>query len=187
MIHYTADLHFDHDNIIKYCERPFKDVATMNEVLIRNWNQRVKACDTVYHIGDFAYKNKWPPYEFERKLNGKIIFILGNHDKNNKLKTNLSKAIITQANKTIELVHVPQHSSMRCDLTFCGHVHTSWKFRTYPIARGHENIFINVGTDAWKFMPVTFDEIIGQYYKWDNQRKRIAEEKGEAIATSKEV
>lgn len=187
MIYYTADMHFAHENIIKYCERPFKDITTMNNALIRNWNQRVKPNDTVYHVGDFAYKAQHLPLDFERKLNGKIIFILGNHDKNNKLKTELISAKIFHADKQVELVHNPQHSSLRYDFTFCGHVHTAWKFRTYSISKRKENIIINVGVDAWRFMPVTFEEIVGQFYKWDNLRRKIAEENGESIATIKEV
>ncbi len=31
---FTADLHFGHANIIKYCKRPFTDVAAMDRALI---------------------------------------------------------------------------------------------------------------------------------------------------------
>ena len=38
MILYTADLHFGHNNIIKYDSRPFKDADDMDHVLIELWN-----------------------------------------------------------------------------------------------------------------------------------------------------
>jgi len=53
---FSADDHFGHGNIIKYCNRPFKDSNDMNSSLIRNWNQRVKPEDTVFHVGDFCFQ-----------------------------------------------------------------------------------------------------------------------------------
>ena len=49
-----SDTHFDHANIIKYCNRPFKDVDEMNNTIWQNWNSVVDADDIVYHLGDFA-------------------------------------------------------------------------------------------------------------------------------------
>jgi len=48
----TADTHFGHANIIKYCQRPFKDVEAMDKALIRSWNERVKPEDTVFKKND---------------------------------------------------------------------------------------------------------------------------------------
>ena len=56
-IWFTSDLHLGHGNIIKYCNRPFKDIEHMNRALIDNWNSRVKLNDVVFHVGDFCFKN----------------------------------------------------------------------------------------------------------------------------------
>jgi hypothetical protein len=53
-IYFTADTHFNHANIISFCQRPFASVAEMNEALIAKWNARVGEGDLVYHLGDFA-------------------------------------------------------------------------------------------------------------------------------------
>ena len=72
-----------HGNIIKFCDRPFKDVEEMNYKLIENWNKKVPNDGIVYHLGDFA----WGGYEFwkniRNQLNGSIILIKGNHDEKN--------------------------------------------------------------------------------------------------------
>ena len=52
MIYYIADMHFGHENVIRFDDRPFADTEQMDEVLIQNWNERVTADDTVYVLGD---------------------------------------------------------------------------------------------------------------------------------------
>lgn len=73
----------NHTNIIKYCNRPFKDTNSMNETLIKNWNMFVNKDDIVWHLGDFALGNKEQITNIVNQLNGKIKLIKGNHDTHN--------------------------------------------------------------------------------------------------------
>lgn len=82
-IFFTSDTHWGHANIIKYCDRPFKDVKHMNEELIRRWNEVVGTDDTVFHLGDFAYGGSEFWSSILGRLNGKIYLVLGNHDEKN--------------------------------------------------------------------------------------------------------
>lgn len=84
---WTSDYHFGHFNIIRYCGRPFETVEEMDKVIIRKHNERVKPEDTVFFLGDFIFKGGKEGGEercraFEKKLNGKVVFIEGNHDRN---------------------------------------------------------------------------------------------------------
>lgn len=58
MDYFTADTHFFHKNIIRYCDRPFESITKMNNVMINNWNNTVGKNDTVYALGDFAMCDK---------------------------------------------------------------------------------------------------------------------------------
>ncbi len=52
MIYFTADTHFGHCNVIRFCDRPFASAEEMDEAMIQNWNERVTGNDTVYILGD---------------------------------------------------------------------------------------------------------------------------------------
>ncbi len=80
MIYFVSDTHFNHKNIIDYCNRPFNSVDEMNNVLIQNWNATVSNNDIIYHLGDFALGRKDTIMEITSNLNGKKYLIRGNHD-----------------------------------------------------------------------------------------------------------
>ena len=79
-----GDTHFNHENIyVKYepirLEQMKKDGFTdHNEWIIHNWNSVVGPEDLVIFMGDFAFKGI---PDLKGRLNGKMIFILGNHDR----------------------------------------------------------------------------------------------------------
>lgn len=52
-VFFTADTHFYGVNAWKHRKR-FPDLETMNEVLIRNWNETVPEDGVVFNLGDFA-------------------------------------------------------------------------------------------------------------------------------------
>lgn len=77
----TADLHFNHANIIKYCKRPFDTTFQMNEALIANWNSVVSDADIVYVLGDIIFGLKDNLKSILSRMNGHKSLLLGNHDK----------------------------------------------------------------------------------------------------------
>lgn len=77
---FTSDLHINHQNIIRFCNRPWKTTEEMDEALINNWNSVVGKDDIVFNLGDFAFapNSKWK--DVLNQLNGHHYLILGNHD-----------------------------------------------------------------------------------------------------------
>ncbi len=80
MYFFTADQHYGHKNIIKYCERPFADVDEMDSTIRQRHNSLVTDDDTVVHVGDLAFAKKRPQQLIDT-LKGKHVFIKGSHDK----------------------------------------------------------------------------------------------------------
>lgn len=77
----TSDTHFGHASAIRFDNRPFKDVDEMDFALIDRWNAKVKDRNKdVFHLGDFAFRNKKSIEWYVSRLYGSIHLIYGNHD-----------------------------------------------------------------------------------------------------------
>ena len=163
---YTADLHFDHENIIKYCNRPFSSVSKMNEMLIGNWNAKVTKKDEVFILGDFTLSNRKRALEILPQLKGRKHLILGNHDHfarkkfdNNEFVWIKDYAMIKDGAIKVVLSHYPmiswdhQHYG---SIHLFGHVHNS--DLNYGLL-SKKNMF-NVGVDVQDFEPKTLEEIM---------------------------
>ena len=76
-----ADLHFGHEKIIRYENRPFTDLKEMNDRLAKLWNLTVEKDDLVYVLGDFTLSRRISVIKkLVNSLNGRKILIMGNHD-----------------------------------------------------------------------------------------------------------
>ena len=185
MIWFSSDLHLGHHNIIKYSNRPFKDVYHMHENFVRNFNERVKEDDTVIFVGDFCFKNSKngkvgqgtpkTAKEWLKDYNGQWIFVKGNHDGNNSLNTPITKLYLKFGGERICVVHKPEEAEDRFRINLVGHVHHAWK-----IKRLYDNSFMyNVGVDANNYKPVNITEIIrgvNQFKKNEKIAKRNLDE-----------
>lgn len=76
---YISDLHIGHENILSIDERPFENLEEMNNTIRENWNSTVSSDDTVYVLGDIAFKG-FDFVSYYNSLNGRKILITGNHD-----------------------------------------------------------------------------------------------------------
>jgi len=169
MIYVTADSHWNHSNIIKYCDRPFNNITEMNEYLIKKWNEVVGPKDTVYHLGDFAMGKN--PDKFFYRLNGSQKFLIaGNHDKKETLnlpwtrvygkKREYVTLVLNINNQEIAVSHFAGKvwdQSHRNAWLLYGHSHA-----TLP---EDSRLSFDAGVDAWDFMPISLD-IITRKMQW---------------------
>ena len=180
-IYFTSDFHLNHFNIIKYTNRPFKSLEEMNSIIISNFNKRVKEDDMVFFLGDFIFRSgtkrgegeKDKPEYFIKQLKCKnIVFIQGNHDKNNSLKTVIQKVVIKHGGKRICLVHNPEFCDINYDFNIVGHVHDKWKFKRFVKGETFTDC-CNVGIEQWNYYPVDINEINQAYTEWLKNEKKI--------------
>jgi calcineurin-like phosphoesterase family protein len=188
MIFFTSDTHFGHAKVIEYCKRPFSSVAHMDAELIRRWNYRVQAEDTVYHLGDFSLGKREDIRRYRSYLNGRIILIRGNHDRS---RTAMLAAGFEEVHNSLELtVHTPivdsnQNQPKGETKLFLRHIpafdpkHPGKKyapeflkepkgqFDYFLCGHVHEHYarkdnIINVGVDVRDFKPRTLWELLNQ-------------------------
>jgi calcineurin-like phosphoesterase family protein len=186
----TSDTHFSHRNIIKYCPKtrgqfvePDGSPALyqMNQTMVDEWNSKVQSDDLVYFLGDWSL-NPNVRDEWVSNLNGKIVWIRGNHDSKFDRSKHLFEAahkhstIVTHDGKTIYLVHSPYDAHLApdyVDFVVCGHVHDLWQYKkkgsfvSAYITKEHQeegftsrHDIINVGLDAWDFRMLSLKEVL---------------------------
>ena len=164
MVYYISDIHFGHENIIRYFSRPFSSAEEMDAVIADNWNKRVVNDDVVYVLGDIAADGTYLK-KFE-KLKGIKHLIIGNHDQpilNEIIKSGLFASVsyskvIDTGDKTITLCHFPMYSFIG-DYLIYGHVHNNFADESYIQMRRLPNA-LNACVEINGYSPVTFDELV---------------------------
>jgi len=170
-VFFTSDTHFNHTNIIRFCDRPFRTTEEMNETLIRNWNSVVDPDDIVFHLGDFCLGGSAEWTKVLDRLNGKIYLIIGNHDLKNMKQGFIGRfehvameMRIEIGKQKIYLNHYPFlcfEGGYKDVWQLFGHVHTR-KNNTGIDAGRLQYLYptqYDVGVDNNDFTPVSFEQV----------------------------
>lgn len=157
-VHFTADNHFGHANILRLCDRPYGSIEEHDRDLIDRWNSVVGKGDIVWHLGDFSYRGggKLAKRVF-RELNGSKHLIVGNHD-NAAVRDLGWSSVRDYADIVVEGQRIIAfHYGMR--------VWPSMRHGAVQLyAHSHGRLpgnrqSLDVGVDCWDFRPVTWPEI----------------------------
>ena len=149
-IYFTADIHFGHKNILKYCKKRNEKIvewarinnkevnddniiSLMDEWLIDLWNTQVSKKDTVYILGDFSFKSAEENKKLLSRLNGKKFLILGNHDGNSDKLDNYFE-VITQIK---ELKYKPLDEGETIGFEMCHFPMVSWNRKEHGTIQLH--------------------------------------------------
>lgn len=166
-IYFTSDHHFGHKNIIKFSERPFKDVNEMDEILIQKWNEKVNPEDEVYHLGDVGLTSSGKLRKILDRLNGKIYLINGNHEKSAQdchtrfewIKDYYELVVKDDEFERGEQLIVLSHYAMRVwNASHWGayhlYGHTHGTLSDDPTSRSFD-----IGVDCHNFYPLSYEEV----------------------------
>lgn len=177
---FTSDTHFGHERIIQYCNRPFKDAAEMDEVMIRKWNAAVPPDGIVFHLGDFAMG--MDPDKIAgilSRLNGTIYLVAGNHDRHSlppsvqgMFKDVMYQTLIKVGKKKLLLSHFPLLCYTGQDkgvddtvIQLYGHVHSGPVSSGFDVDRVRMCCFpgqYDVGVDNNGYAPVSYTDVVGK-------------------------
>ena len=161
---FTADLHFRHKNIIRYCNRPFADRDAMNEALVAGIVARVAPEDDLWIVGDFSFvggrKYCAETAALFERLPGRKHLVRGNHDiaatASLSWASQHDMAMVKTSEARFFLCHYPMltwPSARHGVVHLFGHVHDIW--------RGARQM-VNVGVDLWDFRPASPAEILAR-------------------------
>jgi len=168
----TSDLHFGHTNIMKFCpltRARYKDVSSMNELMIKEWNEIVEPGDLVYILGDVAFMSGSDAGRIMSRLNGDKILIEGNHDRKTLMDATFRKSFkevhkylwLTYEGTQVIMFHYPiaEWDQMhRGSVHFHGHLHGN--------TSGMEEFrCVDVGMDATGFIVISMEDAIRKAMK----------------------
>lgn len=181
---FTADTHFGHANIIKYCQRPFLSdsekqlcesdprgrwkvsrdtVQRHDQALLDAINRCVQTEDELWILGDFCLGKVAESRSYLDRINCKNVnFVWGNHDHRrigDLFQRTMQQGAIKVEGQSIWLNHYPMRS-------WDGRFHGSWHLYGHVHNRmtGEDNqnlamLTKDVGVDACDYRPISFREL----------------------------
>jgi len=159
-IFFTSDTHFGHGGALGLYRRPFASVAAMNEGLVERWNETVGPDDVVWHLGDFAIRQRPTVVaDLLARLNGRKHLVAGNNDPQETRELEGWESVQSYLEMEVD----------RVSLVLCHYPFRSWRGmgKGWVNLHGHshgklkpQSRQFDVGVDVWGFRPVMLDEIL---------------------------
>jgi len=159
----TADSHFGHENVIRFCNRPWVSLKDHDDGMVARWNELVKPNDVVIIVGDFAWQNH---NRYIQILHGKKTLLIGSHDGMPKECLNNFTRVIGQKNQPGLLeFSVGPHRIVACHypmVSWGASYHGSWHCHGHCHGRLPgllDKLSMDVGVDVWDYRPVNFEVV----------------------------
>lgn len=181
---FTADTHFGHGNIIKYCQRPFlspeefaatrddprnklrisdASVRRHDAALLEAINDRVALDDMLWVVGDFCWGGRVEAMRYRSRIRCRNVYLVwGNHDRHEiagAFTECFEQGMIAVQGQEIWLNHYPMRSwnkAFHGSWHLYGHVHGRLQRED---ATKPGMLVKDVSVDACDYRPWSFDEL----------------------------
>lgn len=165
---FTADWHLGHENVIKFCERPFANADEMDSAIIDETNKLVGKHDRLIMLGDFTMRPMPDIHRYVTSIKCKnIILTLGNHDSRNKMSNFVKVYDIFEVKKPhIVCCHYAMatwNKSHRGSYHVYGHSHSGaeeYLDKVFPGRRSMDVGVDNIDKLLGAYRPISQDEVI---------------------------
>lgn len=175
MRYFISDHHFGHENIIRYCDRPFSCADEMDRHMVERWNATVKPEDEVFYVGDFSFRSVEETEAILAELHGTKILIMGNHDRRTAgAYTRMGFAachqeyryVIPEIGRSVTLAHHPSFGPKAPQILIHGHSHTYRPVVTTYITT--RQLLINVSVEGLSYEPISEEKVTAIIQQHDN-------------------
>ncbi len=167
---FTSDLHFGHEHVLKFDNRPFNTIEEHDRALIELYNTRVSPGDEVYILGDVVFRAKeHTPGWYVKQLGGHKHLILGNHDR--KLLQDLEAVkcfesieqmqVVKENGAVMHLCHYPLaewYGAFHDTWHIYGHIHNHGG-ETFELMKNRTRA-LNAAVCINNYMPASLPELI---------------------------
>lgn len=163
---FMSDLHYNHENVIKFNRRPFENVKEMNWHIEQELITKVGPGDILFDMGDLFWKTDETTMKNVISLASPKEWykILGNHDNYNVYRKSYIGTLFTLLSDILE-INV-DHEGRNYRLTLCHYPMISWngKARGTLMIHGHCHGNIdNINTESTDLrVDVGFDGILAK-------------------------
>jgi len=162
---FIADLHFGHNNIIKFTDhhdgtklRPFDTLEDMEDAMVQMHNEIVSPIDKVYMLGDIALTQQG--LDKVKQMNGIKILVKGNHDtlKLHKYAEVFNDIRGCHVSNGLVFTHIPIHPSQlgRFGCNVHGHLHATSVWKDGARDPG----FLCVSAEQTGLRPIEFEDVV---------------------------
>lgn len=164
-IWFCSDWHLWHENIIRYCNRPFKDAVEMTHRIRDIHNSYVKPSDHYYNLGDVCMgrDSRGDELEIVPEFNGHGRLIMGNHDHYHikHYARVFEKVMAMWMIDNIRFTHIPIHTGSMgwAEANVHGHIHDQDSPQPVVTKDGKVQPYVNICVERTEYRPISLEEV----------------------------